>query len=117
MHARELIGAFSGLTCPAAVAILVCVCVRSDQRGVRRLAYGGAIATTPLAIASLLASGATWSRACAVVTLLAIAQAAAIVFAIPRPLADYLEDDGAFGDPPWWPAFERRLRAYSRRAR
>ena len=117
MEARGLIGALSALSCPAAIAIFGIVCLSSDLLRIRRLAYRGAAVTTPLAVASLVASGETWSRACAVVTLLVIAQAAAIVFAGPGRLADYLDDQDPSGDPPWWPAFEREFRTYSQRVR
>ncbi len=118
MEVHELIGDLSGASCLVAVAVLVGLFLRGAERDVRRLAYWGSAASTPVAVASLLASSVTWSRACAVLTLLICAQAASLAFALHNPLAEYVEADAEpLGDPSWWPTFERQLRLYERRSR
>jgi len=115
MEAREFIGDLSGASCAIAIIILVFLFARPWKRDARLFAYWGSAGSAPIAIASLLASNATWSRACAVLTLLISAQAASLAYALHNPLARYVEDAEPLGDPSWWPTFEQEFRVYEQR--
>jgi hypothetical protein len=112
MEVRELIGGLSGASCPVAIIMLVGLFIRPGARDVRLLAYWGSAASMLAAVASLVASSATWSRACAVLTLMLCALCASVAFAEHNPLSEYVEKAEPLGDPAWWPAFEREFRVY-----
>ncbi|HEX4115981.1 MAG TPA: hypothetical protein VHY18_08920 [Solirubrobacteraceae bacterium] len=117
MEVRELIGGLSGVSCLVAVIVLAGLFVRPEHNDVRLFAYWGSGVSAPVAVASLAVSSVTWSRACAVLTLLICAQAASLAFALHNPLSEYVDDVEPLGDPSWWPAFEHQFRVYERQAR
>jgi hypothetical protein len=117
MEVRELIGDLSGVSCLVAIIVLGGLFARPGRRDVQLFAYWGSGASVPVAVASLVVSSVTWSRACAVLTLLICAQAASLAFALHNPLAEYVEDAEPLGDPSWWPAFEQEFRVYEQRPR
>jgi hypothetical protein len=117
MEVHEFIGDLSGLSCVVAVIVLVFLFVQAGARDVRLLACSGSAGSALVAVGSLVASSVTWSRACAVLTLLIGAQAASLAFALHNPLARYVEDAEPLGDPSWWPAFEQEFRLYEQRPR
>ena len=112
MELRQLIAACSGAGCLAAIPITISVCVLAYRRDTRLLAYLGAAANCPLGVVAIVVVSTTWSRACGVLDLLLAAQAAAIVLAVPRPLAAYARDVSPGEEPSWWPTFERQFRVY-----
>jgi hypothetical protein len=117
MEVHELLGDLSSVSCLVAVIVLVGLFVRPGERDARLLAYWGSAGCVPVAVASLVASSVTWTRACAVLTLLLGAQAASLAFALHNPLAEYVEEAEPLGNPSWWPAFEHAFRVYEQQPR
>lgn len=116
MELRPIIATVNVVSCIGSVVLLVWVCGWAQRGDLRLRAYSAAIATALGPIAALIAWPAQWSRACAVLALLLAAQAAAIVFALGRPLAAYVDDAEPHGEPSWWASFEREFWVYALRA-